>query len=445
MTLEEKILAYLDGSLDEDSSADLLHSLSTSPEKRAMLEEHLRLRNMLALGQKPFAIPAAAERSLATRIPALAGRTEVATRLVRRSALSVLFAGASEWIGGVFTAPVARWGLGMASLAAIGVTAWMLGTSPNSNPATNSVARVESTQSPIETHSTSPASAATSLAAHPKSSATAPSSEGSVSPDRNSRVENLTSNGITSKPLEPTNDDGVNGGIAAVSAQSAQSTHNIAADATPILPKVALPVSASMPPGVTLTVGYAQYQYQLPGVGTTVSTTGSHPEIGINYELSRHFALRAEGGIASHPSFQTTAQMERVTSITGESYSRVVYGTSIATSDAAFSRLGLEYVVNPASSYEFHVAAAGGAQFASTLIPMAMVNVGVSHPINSLLAIDLSAIATGTWGQSLSSFVTDSMVSSHRGALGILHSEATIPSTVFAQAFGLRAGIRYQF
>src|SRR5882724_2752168 len=72
MKFEDNILAYLDGSLDEESRAELLHTLSVSPEKRALLEEHLRLRELMAFGHKPLNIPVVAERALGARIAILA-------------------------------------------------------------------------------------------------------------------------------------------------------------------------------------------------------------------------------------------------------------------------------------------------------------------------------------------------------------------------------------
>src|SRR5579872_2985598 len=71
MIVEDKILEYLDGSLGESESAELLETLSVSPEKRALLEEHLRLKDLLALGRKPFSVPIETERELARRIPIL--------------------------------------------------------------------------------------------------------------------------------------------------------------------------------------------------------------------------------------------------------------------------------------------------------------------------------------------------------------------------------------
>ncbi|MEP7234961.1 MAG: hypothetical protein ABI778_06665 [Ignavibacteriota bacterium] len=72
MKTEEKILDYMDGTLSENESGELLHSLSVSPEKRVVLEQHIKLRELTGLAQKPFAIPQALEANMAERFPAIA-------------------------------------------------------------------------------------------------------------------------------------------------------------------------------------------------------------------------------------------------------------------------------------------------------------------------------------------------------------------------------------
>lgn len=71
INLEDKIISYLDGTLDETSRAELLHTLSVSPEKRKLLEEHIKLREIISLGHKPASVPLLTERKLADRIPML--------------------------------------------------------------------------------------------------------------------------------------------------------------------------------------------------------------------------------------------------------------------------------------------------------------------------------------------------------------------------------------
>ena len=73
-SFEERILAYLDGTLDQKEREDFLHTLSTSPEKREVLESHLRLQRLLTVVQKPVSAPLDVQRSLAGSIPAIGRR-----------------------------------------------------------------------------------------------------------------------------------------------------------------------------------------------------------------------------------------------------------------------------------------------------------------------------------------------------------------------------------
>jgi hypothetical protein len=71
MTLDEKILSYLDGSLSDTDSAELMHSLSVSPEKRVVFEQFVQLQTLTASARHPFEVPQEIESALASKIPAL--------------------------------------------------------------------------------------------------------------------------------------------------------------------------------------------------------------------------------------------------------------------------------------------------------------------------------------------------------------------------------------
>ena len=447
MTLEEKILAYLDGSLDAESSEELLHSLSTSPEKRAVLEEHLQLKNMFALGQKPFSIPASAERSLAERIPALAARTEMPARLVRRSALSTHFAGVSGWFSGLAEQSTVRWSVGIASIAAIGMTAWLLSSQSVQN-------------SPVSHHTTEIAS----------SSSTAPAASGTVtrtsdiaqsqSIDRATREHTtriVKHSAAPSIVLAPTNDSHTNGApivsateddshtaIASVPVRDFERPNSNPQVLQPqaLTPNVLRPTA--MPRDLRVTLAFTSYQYQLPSVGTTTNVTLTRPEIGVSYDLSNAFALRLEGGSAIHPTYQVSSKNEHVTSIAGQSYSRIIYSTNVAGSEAYFTRLGFEYTVNRGDSYEVHVATTGGLQFANTMMPVVALSAGFTHPLTSLLSLDLSALLTGSWGTATADPTLVDIAATSSGPVGVVHNDVTSTSS-FTPAFGVRAGLRYQF
>jgi len=129
--VEDAIIAYLDGTLDERSSEELLHLLSVSPEKRALMEEHLKMREMISLGQKPISVPLSLEQQLAERLPVL-GRevpylTPITPSIVSTSAseTGVLF-GITRFVSSLVSRSVLRTGLALTSAALVGGLSWYL-------------------------------------------------------------------------------------------------------------------------------------------------------------------------------------------------------------------------------------------------------------------------------------------------------------------------------
>jgi hypothetical protein len=136
MKFEETILSYLDGTLDEHSSAELLHTLSVSPEKRLILEDHLRLRELMSLGHKSVAVPIATERLLASRLSVLA--TEVPQYVEEAAGVlagSGMFATATRFVSTMFSMPMVRTAI---SSAAVAFGVWFFMSQSNgSNVTTN--------------------------------------------------------------------------------------------------------------------------------------------------------------------------------------------------------------------------------------------------------------------------------------------------------------------
>ena len=71
MTLDERILHFLDGSLPNEDEAELLHTLSVSPEKRGVLRGFMEQNSLLARDSKALRAPASAEERLWERIDAV--------------------------------------------------------------------------------------------------------------------------------------------------------------------------------------------------------------------------------------------------------------------------------------------------------------------------------------------------------------------------------------
>jgi anti-sigma factor RsiW len=124
MNLEDKIMAYLDGTLDESARTALLRELSEDPTKRRVLEEHIKVREIISLGHKPRAVPLSTERKLAARVPVLMQELPYLAPQVARTAPS-LFASTLTGVQRIAQTLSSRWapavGLGVLLLAA-GIT-----------------------------------------------------------------------------------------------------------------------------------------------------------------------------------------------------------------------------------------------------------------------------------------------------------------------------------
>ena len=68
MTLDERIIDFLDGSLPTDDEAELLHSLSVSPEKRGVLHGFMDQRALITRDAKSLSVPISAEERMWARM-----------------------------------------------------------------------------------------------------------------------------------------------------------------------------------------------------------------------------------------------------------------------------------------------------------------------------------------------------------------------------------------
>lgn len=69
--LEERIMAYFDGSLDKASSSKLLADVSTNVESRALFHSHEVLNRVIAAARVPLEAPMEVKRGIVERIPGL--------------------------------------------------------------------------------------------------------------------------------------------------------------------------------------------------------------------------------------------------------------------------------------------------------------------------------------------------------------------------------------
>ncbi len=91
---EEKVLAYLDGSLPAAEREEVMRAVSISPDRRALLDAHLRMNDLFTIVQKPISAPLQLQRDLAKQVPVLAAKLPyLATDPRRRSAAAFGFFG----------------------------------------------------------------------------------------------------------------------------------------------------------------------------------------------------------------------------------------------------------------------------------------------------------------------------------------------------------------
>src|SRR5947209_1022673 len=99
-TFEEKILAYLDGSLAGDERDEVLRDVSDAPERRALLDAHLRLQKIYTHAGKPVSAPLALQRELASQIPVLAIKLPylAPAQKRRKGAIAGFWSDTADWL-----------------------------------------------------------------------------------------------------------------------------------------------------------------------------------------------------------------------------------------------------------------------------------------------------------------------------------------------------------
>jgi hypothetical protein len=137
-TFEEKILAYLDGSLAGDERDEVLRAVSDSPERRALLDEHLRLQNLYTYAAKPVSAPLALQRELASQIPLLAIKLPYLAPVEnrRKGAIAGFWNNATSRISGIKTSWINTILVVLVALLAGGL--WYLAKHSSSAPSISS-------------------------------------------------------------------------------------------------------------------------------------------------------------------------------------------------------------------------------------------------------------------------------------------------------------------
>jgi hypothetical protein len=440
MIVEDKILEYLDGSLGEHESAELLARLAVSPEKRALLEEHLRLKDILALGRKPYSVPLATERALAQRLPILSRPGTAPVPFGFRTALL----GIRQWAG----SRAIQAAVGVAALLAISTIAW-LAMRPAASPQMPAAQQSYSANSAIQPGNSGAkvlqanntiakdlqdvrdANDADYATTNSASDATAPTTSHSVvthsaatasetMPSETTASETMPSTTIDYQAIHPVTNFSQNDGLI---------PHRIGAST---LSEIERGDIQSRNP-ITIGADFATGQSYLPQSASIApqSPISGQFALTLDYDISDNFAIGLEAGQETYAALDQNALPSAA-----QSYSRVIYTSGIAAAQTGYFCLTSHYTIAPESGYPFRMGLAGGITYAGE--PSAMATAGFSRVLSENLLLDLDGVFSGVWGPA------GSPISIPASSIqGIVRQDIPQQKT-FTSGVGIRAGLRYR-
>src|SRR5258708_2417873 len=130
---EDRILDFLDGRLATGDEEELLHTLAVSPERRQVLHEHLRLREItttLSTNER-FSVPVHVTSSLFATLGSMGFTVPTSTEaILTRAPQYVNIAMEEESLAGasaIGSLVSAGWKLGVSSLVTASVMSFLLG------------------------------------------------------------------------------------------------------------------------------------------------------------------------------------------------------------------------------------------------------------------------------------------------------------------------------
>jgi hypothetical protein len=468
MKYEEKILEFLDGSLSDSESAELLHALSVSPEKRVILEQHIQLKDIITSAQKPIAVPSEIEQAMSRKFPIIPTYTnEVMTgsSIVERSVIKSFF-----------QKRTVRYGA--AALLLLAFSTYFAVSSRNSNVGDGSGGPEAVKNAPI-VHSTDGSEMKVTPvepSAYSSTSITTASSavkNETVINNTAHRASHTTTNPkvITNTNLSQNNKViGVDTDKEAVLPESSN-TVNANANDVSHLTEIALISSVSTPrtdpsPSIARnSIGQPNYKdpffkqsepsnfplsLRVEGVlgnayfrvneGGSVQSTRieTRPLLGADLIVSPYFSIGVEGssaGIAKVVPSQIYKAEENIT--------RSVTSNTIEATDDYYARAMFRYTINPYDMFRVETSIGGGVAFDGTTTPLVASSVAVTTSVSKWLGFSAGIAFAGTFSE-VSSPVTSGVehTQNKEMPIGYITESAPASTTLFSPSLTLRAGFR---
>lgn len=467
MKYEENILKYLDGSLTDSESAELLHALSVSPEKRVILEQHLQLKDMVTSAQKPFTVPAQLEQAMSKKFPVIpmySNELMVGADLAERSIITSFFARRSVRVGA-------------AALLLLAFSSYFAVSSRNGSTVTAG----------SQTPSTNVSSASTvSGASHGnvvsgESSSNTSNNINIVEPSKatvknlhntNASVRtNIGSSSKTNVSLHVKNVSVVNDKTVNVDETNRAVSSNANSTDASLSVELALISSISTPrtePSASITrnsIGEPRYvtpfgkkydQFQAPvlfriefGMGQAYFRTNSSdavqntrmesaPLFGVDYIASPYFSLGLEGGSAGIAQVVPSEVYEGTSNVT-----RYVTSNTIEASNHFYTRLMARYTINPYDMFHVETGIGAGVAFDENAVPLIAATAALSYDLSQKLSMSFGASFAGTFSK-VAAPVQSGDIPANNEAIPVGYIEENTPSstTLFSPSLTFRFGLR---
>ena len=443
-TFEENILGYLDGSLDSDARNEILHALSVSPEKRALLDAHLRLTDLLTVVQKPISAPLSVQRELASKVPVLAAKLPyLAPPSERRGGVSGFFTRASKSIHPSSINTI----LILALALVLGGVWFVVSTSHDNFSASKGNSNISSVPTPR--NGVSPG--------NPLRNSTPPSSNNGTSNSLEGTSLNGNMSGIASEKATTASSriagraalnilkvSRVNGnGVGANAGSNISNSSPISIPSTDQNTPSTQPPVADIP-SITISQPSAAHSLRVndnrPLRGVTFSDEEDYsplhffavtqsrntfvpnvpltpyvmnnnigvttrllstvnPEFGIDYEISPWVSVGLRGGYASFVQMQPFLFSDRVS---GYPYlNQHTTDAMLSSMSALWSGIALSYAFNPEGQWHLGASIVGGNAFLGSVTPMGMFELNGGYELSSTMllrgaiSIDVSRIQPG--------------------------------------------------
>lgn len=474
MTAEERILAYLDGSLTESESAELLHQLSVSPEKRVVLEQHLKLAELNRLAQKPFEVPAELEEKMRRRLPIIIPSEGAGTVAVRRGVISSLLL--------LLRSYPMRFALG-SMIVLLGVAGgYMLSNSntgispaPVSQNVQNTAPTPRTPSAPFETKNTTPTNSTLGTSpAIPSKNASRVSASTSSTTTRTSIGTNST---------QVTNHSGsvahrVNRTVNIINPPQVEERNEVIADhstnqTTAIPPATSIgivePAAITSQPMASISQAEIREPYRLNplemshnplrspwtvrfslGMGETflnvptgdnsyTTRTETSPFIGVNYSVSPSFAV---GAVVGNSTILSVSPQTETTVVNG--IKNVEVHTYSANSHEWFARLASRYSMSLGGSWSLETSAEAGMLLASKS-PMVCLQALGNQSLSDAIDFQFGVLASGVWTTPAAIQTSSADQNSTSDIITYRTHSTTTQTKIFSPAITGRVGLQYRF